>query len=126
MKYRRLDENWDYVFGHGKSDYLEGREAVGLLTKTTFKKRSVQYAALAQNSTAAIVKAIDRCNNISTMMTSFPKDKIVRYVQETEKYVMPMLDTIKKEYAEYYDAIFLLKYQMLSVLESVKAAILRM
>lgn len=34
MKYRRLDENWDYVFGHGKNDYLEGREAVGQAVKS--------------------------------------------------------------------------------------------
>ncbi len=34
MKYRRLDDDWDYVFGHGKSDYLEGREAVGQAIKS--------------------------------------------------------------------------------------------
>ena len=34
MKNRRLDENWDYVFGHGKNDYLEGREAVGQAIKS--------------------------------------------------------------------------------------------
>lgn len=34
MKYRRLDENWDYVFGHGKTDYLTGREAVGQAVKS--------------------------------------------------------------------------------------------
>jgi len=34
LKYRRLDENWDYVFGHGKNDYLEGREAVGQAVKS--------------------------------------------------------------------------------------------
>ena len=34
MLHRRLDENWDYVFGHGKADYLSGREAVGQAVKT--------------------------------------------------------------------------------------------
>ena len=34
MKYRRLDENWDYVFGHGQTDYLTGREAVGQAIKS--------------------------------------------------------------------------------------------
>ena len=34
MLHRRLDDDWDYVFGHGKADYLEGREAVGQTVKT--------------------------------------------------------------------------------------------
>ena len=34
MKNRRLDENWDYVFGHGTSDYLTGRDAVGQAVKS--------------------------------------------------------------------------------------------
>ena len=34
MLNRRLDENWDYVFGHGKNDYLTGREAVGQAVKS--------------------------------------------------------------------------------------------
>lgn len=34
MKYRRLDENWDYVFGHGQTDYLTGRDAVGQAIKS--------------------------------------------------------------------------------------------
>ena len=34
MLHRRLDEDWDYVFGHGKADYLTGREAVGQAVKT--------------------------------------------------------------------------------------------
>lgn len=34
MKNRRLDDDWDYCFGHGKADYLEGREAVGQAVKS--------------------------------------------------------------------------------------------
>ena len=34
MKHRRLDADWDYCFGHGKQDYLEGREAVAQAIKT--------------------------------------------------------------------------------------------
>lgn len=34
MLHRRLDENWDYCFGHGKNDYLSGLEAVAQTIKT--------------------------------------------------------------------------------------------
>lgn len=34
MKNRRLDENWDYVFGHGVNDYLTGAEAVAQAIKS--------------------------------------------------------------------------------------------
>ena len=34
MKNRRLDENWDYCFGHGINDYLTGVEAVAQAIKS--------------------------------------------------------------------------------------------
>lgn len=104
----------------------EVKEAVGLLTKTDGVDDDSYYAGIARNSTAAIVKVMDRCNNISTMMTAFPEDKIIQYVEETEQYVLPLIEYIKKEYTQYYDQVFILKYQMKGILESIKAAILRL
>ena len=77
----------------------EVREAVALLTKPASKDASsteAYYAAIAENSVAAIVKVLDRCSNVSTMMASFPLEKVVSYVDETERYVLPLLDVIKK------------------------------
>ncbi len=105
------------------------RNAVRILTKPQDKSafdNDAYYSVIGADRTAAIVKALDRCNNISTMLLSFPVEKIIEYIGETERYVYPLLDKIKKEYVEYYDAVFVLKYQMLSVLESAKAAIIRL
>ena len=104
----------------------EVREAVRLLTRTEREDLDAYFSAIAANSTASIVKALDRCNNVSTMMLGFSTEGIIEYVDETQKYVIPLLDHIKKEYTQYYDAVFVLKYQILSVLESAKATILRM
>ena len=102
------------------------REAVALLTKPEGPKdNAAYYKGISENSTAAIVKALDRCNNVSTMLLSFSHNKIIEYVDETYAYVLPLLDHIKKEYEQYYDAVFVLKYQILSTIESAKAAILR-
>lgn len=105
----------------------EIREAVRLLsfqvkpgeTRSYAKKR--YYAEIAENRIARIVKILDRCNNISTMASSFTQKKLVSYVDETETYVMPMLEEAKYAIPEYADAFYLLKYHMRSVLESIKA-----
>lgn len=34
MRYRRMDENWDYTFGQGQQCYLEGAEAVAQAIKS--------------------------------------------------------------------------------------------
>ena len=102
------------------------REAVSLLTKTGTEDTGTHYRKIGENAVAAIVKALDRCSNVSTMMLGFSTGKIIEYIGETQEYVLPLLDRIKREYEEYGDAVFVLKYQILSVLESAKAAILRM
>jgi len=63
---------------------------------------------------------LDRCNNVSGMVTAFSKERIADYIDETEKYIMPIVDIVKHAYPEYYDAAFLLKYHMVSVMESLK------
>ena len=105
----------------------EVREAVSLLTKPgpmTPELTELYYRNISYNSTAAIVKALDRCNNVSTMMLGFPKSRVLKYIDETQRYVFPLLDFIKEHYLEYNDAVFVIKYQITSILQSAKAAIL--
>ena len=104
----------------------EVRDAVSLLTKKYDKNLSKKenetryYNALKMNRLASMAKVIDRCNNISTMAGSFNDKKIAEYIDETETYVFPVLSVIKQTWPEYNNAVFLIKYQMLSVLESLK------
>ena len=88
-------------------------------TKAQAKAR--YFAAIPENKIATIVKVIDRCNNISTMALSFSRKKIAEYIDETEQYVMPLLGIMKNDYPECYNAAFLMKYQMLGILESLKS-----
>jgi len=104
----------------------EVREAVALLTKQfdeslpKAENEARYYAALKDNKLAAMAKVIDRCNNVSTMAGSFSRQKVASYIDETETYVFPVLSTIKRTWPEYGNAVFLIKYHMLSVLESLK------
>ena len=54
------------------------------------------------------------------MAVGFDRKGMASYITETETYVMPLLNYIKQTYPEYYDAAFLLKYHMKSLLESLK------
>lgn len=107
------------------------KEAVRLLTfvedgssnRTALKKR--YYDAIAGNRIACIVKIIDRCNNISTMASAFNRNALIKYIKETEAYVMPLIEHARSTIPEYADAIFVIKYHMRSILESLKAMVMK-
>ncbi|WP_026527441.1 hypothetical protein [Butyrivibrio sp. VCD2006] len=105
------------------------RHSVALLTKPKGYKGSDDekrryYDGIATDSTASIVKALDRCNNVSFMSMSFTREKIIAYVEETEEYVYPLLEHIKHDDIIYNDAVFLIKYQLKSTIETIKSFII--
>ncbi len=100
------------------------RHSVDLLTKQKGQPTAEYYEGIMTDSCACIVKALDRCNNVATMASSFSKKKLIEYVDETEEYVYPVLDHIKREYLEYRNVIFVIKYQLLSTIETVKALLI--
>ena len=77
------------------------------------------YAGLASEPKAALIKCIDRCNNLTTMSWGLSRDRIYRMIKETEKYVYPLLQVIKDE-PEYNNASWLLQYQIKSMLDIYK------
>ena len=83
------------------------------------------YDRIGENRIACIVKIIDRCNNISTMASAYSRKKLIKYIKETETFVMPLIEKARKTTPQYVDAIFVIKYHMRSVLESLKAMVLR-
>jgi len=102
----------------------KAQEAVRLVTKPDEEYDGWEkdyYSAIAQNRLAVIVKCLDRCNNISMMAVGFSRAKMREYIVETETYVLPLLEIMKKKYEDTcYNAAFLIKYQMLSDLENLK------
>lgn len=105
---------------------LEVQEIVGLVSfsipegVTKERAKEEYYEKIKGNGKACVVKVIDRCSNVSTMAGSFGKEQMARYIAETEEYIVPLLDVLKNEYSEYSDIAFLVKYQMLSILETIK------
>lgn len=96
------------------------KEAVMLLTKNSAKDMETYYKDISGNWIATMVKLIDRCNNVSTMSTAFSKEKLIEYINETEKYVYPLLRLAKTKYSKYSNPIFLIKYHMTSIIATLK------
>ncbi|MCM1180821.1 MAG: helix-turn-helix domain-containing protein [Clostridium sp.] len=78
------------------------------------------YDRLAENPDAAIVKLIDQCNKISTIAIGLPKEKVGAYIEDIETYTLTLLNTVEKMYLDYHAPVFALKYQILSMIESLK------
>ncbi len=103
----------------------ETKELVRLLTHentTDANRDSVMQAyfdAIAQNPKAALVKCIDRCNNLTTMSWGLSRDRIFRQIYETEKYFPALLKVLKAE-TDFNNAAWLLKYQIESMLDIYK------
>ncbi len=101
------------------------RNIVTLLThaKTTDENRDAvmkaYYAAIATDPRAALVKCIDRCNNLTTMSWGLSRDRIYRMIRETEDYFPALLKILKSE-TEYNSAAWLLQYQMENTLDIYK------
>ncbi|MBE6027512.1 MAG: helix-turn-helix domain-containing protein [Clostridiales bacterium] len=103
----------------------ETRKIVALMTcpeKTPETREAVlteYYKGLATYPKAALVKLIDRCNNLTTMSWGLERWKIYRMIRETDKYY-PVLIKVVKDIPEYNDAAWLLKYQIDSTLDVYK------
>lgn len=101
----------------------DARQIVALLTKDErfyHAREAAYYAGISQNGAAVMIKLMDRCNNVSGMTVGFGKEKVISYLQETERWFYPLMDDAKKRYPQYAKQIFLIRYHISSVLETIK------
>lgn len=104
----------------------EVKEIVGLLSFEVPDEmdwdsaKKLYYERIRTNQKACLIKLLDRCNNVSTMAASFTKTRLKEYIVETENYVLPLASVLKNESIEYNEVAFLLKYHIISVIETIK------
>lgn len=91
-------------------------------TKEIAKNR--YYNMLLESREAAMTKLIDRCHNVSSMAGTFSVEKLKAYIEETRHYVLPLLRKVKHQYPEESDILFVLKYHIVSVVDSIEATML--
>lgn len=90
-------------------------------TKEIAKNR--YYNMLLSSREACMTKLIDRCHNVSSMAGTFSVQKLKSYIEETRQYVLPLLRKVKNQYPEDSDILFVLKYHIVSVVDSIDATI---
>ena len=105
------------------------RRAVDLMTFRVMDGESKEiaknryYNMLIQSREATLTKLIDRCHNVSSMAGTFSVEKLKAYIEETRHYVLPLLRKAKNHYPQNSDELFLLKYHIVSVVNSIDATI---
>ena len=97
-------------------------KAVKLLTKEwdhdskTDEDEQRYYDDIASDPTAAMVKLLDRCNNVSSMASAFSKKRIEKYVNETERFYIPLIRSMLNDYPQYRNQIMAVSYQIGSIM----------
>ena len=100
------------------------REAVRLVSHNSYDgcdgdADAAYYAGIVKNPLAALVKCIDRCNNLSSMADGFSREEMAGQVIHTEQHVLPLLDVVKNM-PRWNNAAWLLRYQMMALMEAFK------
>ena len=90
-----------------------------VLHSCMMRQNAERTSAFKLSAKAALIKCLDRCNNLTTMSWGLSREKIFRMIKETEKYYPRLLDVVKAT-PEYNNAAFLLKYHMESMLDIYK------
>lgn len=91
-------------------------------TKEIAKNR--YYNTMLENKEGTITKLVDRCHNVSSMAGVFSKEKLESYIKETREYVLPLLRKAKEVYPEMSNVLFILKYHICSVINSIEVSLL--
>jgi len=106
----------------------EVRAAVRLVTRLGSKAdeaaERAYYHSLSENRLASMVKLLDRCHNAAFLALGMKGIKLQRYVTETEEHFYPLLESTARQWTEYERVCFLLKYQIGSQLQTIKAMML--
>ena len=103
------------------------KHSVELLTFSVMEGETIEiaknryYNMILQDRAATLTKLIDRCHNVSSMAGTFSKEKLRAYIEETRQYVLPLLRKAKVKYPADSDMLFVLKYHITSVVDSIEA-----
>lgn len=88
--------------------------------KLTDPTQEQYYSKIKENRKALIIKLSDRANNLSTV-DAFTKEKMIKYVDESKNLIFPLCKYGKAYYPELSNAITIMKYQMVSICETIES-----
>lgn len=90
--------------------------------KNEFMRKTTEayYNTLAVDPVASVVKAADRIHNHQSMVGVFSKKKIDEYLDETQKFVLPMIKRARREFPEQEPAYENAKHILVSQVELIE------
>ena len=100
------------------------RETVRVVSKSEYNQgtpdwEETYFEEIRKNPLACMVKCLDRVNNLAGMADAFDRAGLVEYTAETDRWYPALLEVIKKV-PEWNNAWWLLRYQMMALLETYK------
>jgi len=98
------------------------RAVVALTKQYRGIKKSIEnyYQDIGEDSIASIGKGCDRIHNIQTMVNVFSVNGQIGYIEETEKYIIPMLKSARRKYIEQEPIYENIKLVLLSQIDLIK------
>lgn len=117
----------DYDVGFSEIETLFGEkisEAVRLLTKKHRGSKmpmETYYSQIGKNSIASIVKGADRINNLGSMVDVFTREKQEAYIEETEKFILPMLKEARRLFSQQEPSYMNIKFMLNSQINMIRA-----
>jgi len=84
------------------------------------KTMEYYYQEVAGNPISSVDKGADRIHNIQSMHGAFTKEKQDEYIEETEKFVLPMIKTAKRNFPEQEPVYENIKLILISQIELIK------
>jgi len=103
-----------------RNKYRLHPQVVSIVAKVTKWKgydNETYFERINASPEAMLVKISDRLHNISTMHGAFPPEKMLSYVAETYKYIIPMCRSLKYEYPQYANVSYVMKNQIETICE---------
>lgn len=97
------------------------REIVSLLTRVGKQPLDEYYAPIGKDPDAALCKILDCCHNVTSMAGPFSIAKIREQIEEKERYIYPLFSVVKHEEPDYGNMLFILKYQIVGIDNSLLA-----
>jgi GTP pyrophosphokinase len=93
---------------------------VNLLTKTADMTNEVYYGNVRMCLISSLIKIADRCNNVSTMAGVFDKERLQKYVIETNDVVRPLIRHTRDNYPAVSDKVVCMSYHIKSVITAIE------
>ena len=103
----------------------KARDIVQILTRDeenryTEEGKKIYYSRIAEHPQATLIKLLDRVSNVIDMGTGFSRAKMLYYVGETERWILPMFEKAEEYFPDRKVQLMILRYEMENICSTVK------